>query len=112
MPSQSPWPALAVLAAFTAGAAVVAAATNIAADGSPWVAFALQGLGFLIAGTIFPSRYVWLVAGLIFLPAVVVGVFGVEMKENDEGAPIELWALLAAPAFAILFGAGYAIGRE
>lgn len=96
---ESPWPALLALAALTGVAAFVASGSDV--TGVPWVPFAVQSAGFVAAGALFPRRLAWLAAGLIFLPTIVVGVFGVELKASDEGVPLELMALLAAPIFAI-----------
>lgn len=78
--------------------------------GAPlWVALACQAVGFFAAG-VTAERNPWIVAGLVFLPALIADVSGLEAGRG-EGPPLALIELLYLPGFLVMFLVGQLVRR-
>jgi hypothetical protein len=73
----------------------------------PMVPLAIQFAGFAILGVTSRRGDAWLVAGLMFLPALAADALGAERDSSYEGPPFPLIELFFSPVFLV----GYWLGR-
>lgn len=78
--------------------------------GAPlWVALSCQAAGFFAAG-VTSERSPWIVAGLVFLPALLADISGAETGQG-EGPPLAFLELLFLPGFLAMFLVGQLVRR-